>query len=303
MLAAPPEVPDRGPGAHHRDASEPPSAGHTWGMPAPLIEFPADDSARALRFWHGVLGVELAPRAASAGSGWEADTGNLRLGVHDRGRGPGDTASLPYFTVADMGATIERVRALGGSVIHPGERWAICPRLGGQPLRPGRGARGRRVADTRRVRFVSRKQAGQLELELPLRLTHSARPMVTPVCRNAPRARRDGARARLSLRGGVRGRAADHRRVARVRRHVGEPVRRARAPRGARPPRHVLRQQRLLRSQRAHDRRSGRGDRRRRQRDRRPLDRPSGPDHRGARRGAQGDLRRPGGAAGARLSR
>jgi predicted enzyme related to lactoylglutathione lyase len=103
-------------------------------MRAPLIEFPADDSDRALRFWHGVLGVELAPRAAAAGSGWEADIGNLRLGIHDRGPGPGDTASLPYFTVADLPATVERVHALGGSVIHPGERWAICRDSEGSPF-------------------------------------------------------------------------------------------------------------------------------------------------------------------------
>ena len=103
-------------------------------MPAPLIEFPADDSDRALRFWQGVLGVELAPRSGAAGSGWEADTDNLRLGIHDRGRGPGDTASLPYFTVADLSATVDRVRALGGTVIHPGERWAICRDSEGSPF-------------------------------------------------------------------------------------------------------------------------------------------------------------------------
>ena len=103
-------------------------------MPAPLIEFPADDSDRALRFWHGVLGVELAPRAGTEGSGWEAESDNLRLGIHDRGPGPGDTASLPYFTVADLSATIERVSALGGSIIHPGERWAICRDSEGSPF-------------------------------------------------------------------------------------------------------------------------------------------------------------------------
>jgi predicted enzyme related to lactoylglutathione lyase len=103
-------------------------------MPAPLIEFPADDSDRALRFWRGVLGVELAPRAGAAGSGWEADTDTLRLGIHDRGRGPGDTACLPYFTVADLSAAVDRVRELGGSVIHPGERWAICRDSEGSPF-------------------------------------------------------------------------------------------------------------------------------------------------------------------------
>ena len=103
-------------------------------MPAPLIEFPADDPDRALRFWHGVLGVTLAPRTAAAGSGWETDADDLRLGVHHRGPGPGDTASLPYFTVADLAAALERVRELGGSIIHPGDRWAVCRDSEGSPF-------------------------------------------------------------------------------------------------------------------------------------------------------------------------
>jgi predicted enzyme related to lactoylglutathione lyase len=103
-------------------------------MSAPLIEFPADDADRARRFWHGLLGVALAPRPAAAGSGWETETGDLRLGVHARGRGPGDTASLPYFDVADLPAALERVRDLGGSVIHPGDRWAICRDSEGSPF-------------------------------------------------------------------------------------------------------------------------------------------------------------------------
>jgi predicted enzyme related to lactoylglutathione lyase len=103
-------------------------------MPAPLIEFPADDPQRALRFWRGVLSAELAPRQAEAGAGWEANDDRFRLGVHERGPGPGDTASLPYFTVADLPATLERVRELGGSVIHPGERWAICRDSEGSPF-------------------------------------------------------------------------------------------------------------------------------------------------------------------------
>ena len=103
-------------------------------MPAPLIEFPADDPDRARRFWLGVLGVALLPRPAAAGSGWQADTDNLRLGVHERGPSPGDTASLPYFAVADMATTLERVRDLGGSIIHPGDRWAVCRDSEGSPF-------------------------------------------------------------------------------------------------------------------------------------------------------------------------
>ncbi len=103
-------------------------------MPAPLIEFPADDADRARRFWSGVLAVDLAPRPAAAGSGWETDSDGLRLGVHKRGRGPGDTGSLPYFTVADLATTLERVCELGGSIIHPGDRWAICRDSEGSPF-------------------------------------------------------------------------------------------------------------------------------------------------------------------------
>ena len=110
------------------------SAGHTPSMPAPLIEFPADDPDRARQFWHGVLGVTLAPRPTAAGSGWETDTDGLRLGVHRRGPGPGDTACLPYFTVADLATTVERVRELGGSIIHPGDRWAVCRDSEGSPF-------------------------------------------------------------------------------------------------------------------------------------------------------------------------
>ncbi|MGA8747025.1 MAG: hypothetical protein WB507_14340 [Solirubrobacterales bacterium] len=47
-------------------------------MPTPLIEFPANDPERALRFWRGLLGVELAPRGAGAGAGWEATEDGVR---------------------------------------------------------------------------------------------------------------------------------------------------------------------------------------------------------------------------------
>lgn len=103
-------------------------------MPRALIEFPADDSERALRFWGGVLEVDLAPRPEGAGAGWEHEDEGLRLGLHERGKGPGDTASLPYFPVAEMEATLGRVRELGGCVIHPGERWSICRDSEGSPF-------------------------------------------------------------------------------------------------------------------------------------------------------------------------
>ena len=56
------------------------------------------------------------------------------VGVHERGRGPGDSFSLPYFEVDDLAAALEKVPTLGGTVIHPGERWAICKDSEGSPF-------------------------------------------------------------------------------------------------------------------------------------------------------------------------
>ncbi len=100
-----------------------------------LIEFPADDPERARRFWSGVLGLELHDRTEREGRGWQTHgvTGPV-LGVHERGRGPGDTYSLPYFEVADLDAALAAVRELGGSVIHPGSPWAICRDSEGNPF-------------------------------------------------------------------------------------------------------------------------------------------------------------------------
>lgn len=99
-----------------------------------FIEFPADDPGRARRFWSGLLGVELADRRAGEGRGWQTRGDAPALGVHERGAGPGDTASLPYFTVPDMEVALEKVTVLGGSVIHPGAQWSICRDSEGSPF-------------------------------------------------------------------------------------------------------------------------------------------------------------------------
>jgi hypothetical protein len=100
-----------------------------------LIEFPADDPERARRFWGGLLGMGLSERSAPEGEGWQTrESAEAAVGVHPRGRGPGDTHSLPYFTVEDLPEAVERVRSLGGTVIHPGERWAICRDSEGSPF-------------------------------------------------------------------------------------------------------------------------------------------------------------------------
>jgi predicted enzyme related to lactoylglutathione lyase len=113
-------------------------------MPArlALIEFPADDTQRARSFWSGLFDVALEPRGSAQGEGWQSGGAPGRedaapgaaIGVHERGRGPGDSFSLPYFEVQDMEATLARVPALGGSVVHPGERWSICKDSEGNPF-------------------------------------------------------------------------------------------------------------------------------------------------------------------------
>ncbi len=99
-----------------------------------LIEFPADDPDRARRFWSGLLGVELQGRVENEGEGWQTHAGDPAVGVHARGRGPGDSFSLPYFTVPDIAAALRRVEELGGSVIHPGDEWAVCRDSEGSPF-------------------------------------------------------------------------------------------------------------------------------------------------------------------------
>ncbi len=68
------------------------------------------------------------------GQGLQTHDDRPSLGLHDRGRGPGDRFSLPYFRVPDLERALERVVELEGSVVHPGERWAICRDSEGSPF-------------------------------------------------------------------------------------------------------------------------------------------------------------------------
>lgn len=97
-----------------------------------LIEFPADDPERARRFWAALLGAPLEPR--DDGEGWQTHSATPPVGLHARGRGPGDSFSLPYFAVDDLARALEQVEALGGSVVHPGSASAICKDSEGSPF-------------------------------------------------------------------------------------------------------------------------------------------------------------------------
>jgi len=99
-----------------------------------LLEFPADDPERARRFWSELLGASFEARGEREGEGWQTHASGPAFGVHARGRGPGDSFSLPYFAVDDLDGALERIKTLGGTVIHPGKRWAICKDSEGSPF-------------------------------------------------------------------------------------------------------------------------------------------------------------------------
>ena len=103
-------------------------------MTLDLIEFPADDLARARRFWETLLDVSLDERTQGEGQGLQSREAHPSLGLHERGSGPGDRFSLPYFCVPDLAQALERLVELGGSVVHPGARWAICRDSEGSPF-------------------------------------------------------------------------------------------------------------------------------------------------------------------------
>lgn len=102
--------------------------------PLALVEFPADDAERARGFWERLLGVSLERRAEGEGEGWQSRTEGAAVGIHARGRGPGDTLSLPYFEVDDLSLALEEVEVLGGTVVHPGDALAICKDSEGSPF-------------------------------------------------------------------------------------------------------------------------------------------------------------------------
>src|SRR6476660_10638610 len=97
-------------GRLRRDEWSPPQSRHSGyaeGVRPMLIEFPADDPERARRFWSELLDEPVEERTGDQGRGWQTHLGTPAIGVHERGRGPGDTSSLPYFEVTDLAVTLE----------------------------------------------------------------------------------------------------------------------------------------------------------------------------------------------------
>ena len=82
-----------------------------------------------------------APRSRRApnaeGDGWQTHEPGPAFGDPRRGRGPGDSFSLPYFAVDDLDVALERIKTLGGTVVTPGQPLGDLQGLGGKPVRTG----------------------------------------------------------------------------------------------------------------------------------------------------------------------
>jgi len=109
-------------------------------MAGDLIHFEirADDAARAQGFWSELLGWTFNAEAGEqpytmTRAGGEGPTGGLyRTDAPDRGL-------IPYFSVEDLDASMQRVRALGGEVRSNGDvpevgRYAHCVDTEGNPF-------------------------------------------------------------------------------------------------------------------------------------------------------------------------
>jgi predicted enzyme related to lactoylglutathione lyase len=98
-----------------------------------LVEFRADEPERALRFWGVCSALPWSAAAKERVKAGSLGPPSRRLGstraVVVRG-----SFSLPYFAVGDLLRALGEVEALGGSVVHPGDSWAICKDSEGGPF-------------------------------------------------------------------------------------------------------------------------------------------------------------------------
>jgi predicted enzyme related to lactoylglutathione lyase len=98
-------------------------------IPRFLIELPVDEPERARGFWQELLQTTLESRRPEEGHGWQTEYEGIVFGLHERGPGPGDRFSLPYFPVADLAAACrsQNERPACRSPISSGERRVLAP--------------------------------------------------------------------------------------------------------------------------------------------------------------------------------
>ena len=87
----------------------------------------------AAGYWRVESKAGRQPRASIintvSSAGLQGNVGQANYGAAKAG-----IAALTIITSLDLPATLARVGELGGSVIHPGERWAICRDSEGSPF-------------------------------------------------------------------------------------------------------------------------------------------------------------------------
>ena len=110
--------------------------GETARAPLVAMDLAAMDQVAATAvLFHRAGGSEAAVEAVRRRAGTSLDPG---LGEPMLRRLAGSsacsTSPIRYFAVSDVAEALERVEALGGSVVHPGEAWAICKDSEGSPF-------------------------------------------------------------------------------------------------------------------------------------------------------------------------
>jgi hypothetical protein len=93
---------------------------------------PTSPSVRFV-FLGALLGAPLESSTEGVGEGWQSRSAVPPVGLHPRGRGLEDSFSLPYFAVDDLPRALAEVKALGGSVVHPGASCEIGKDSEGSP--------------------------------------------------------------------------------------------------------------------------------------------------------------------------
>ena len=76
----------------------------------------------------------LESRRPEEGRGWQTEYEGIVFGLHERGPAPATASRFRTSRSPTLLPTVERVRALGGEIVHPGERWVICRDSEGTPF-------------------------------------------------------------------------------------------------------------------------------------------------------------------------
>jgi predicted enzyme related to lactoylglutathione lyase len=99
-----------------------------------LVEFPADDLTRGQRFWAELLGVELGERSVEEGTGVQTHSAASRSASTRVAPAPATGSHCRTSTSTPLPAALQQVVDLGGEIVHPGNRFAVCRDSEGNPF-------------------------------------------------------------------------------------------------------------------------------------------------------------------------